>query len=162
MPQTLTRPNRYAAECIRCGGRIRAGEGLLVRTDNGGWAADHPADCPPKLDHAPEPVRHVTEDGIYRRSGDGVVFKVQTSRDSHRQYAKRLTIITTADGTPKGSFAYEAGAIHTLRHDERLTVEQAAELGAKWAVCIVCGAHLENPTSVELGIGPVCRARWFA
>lgn len=163
MPQTLTRPNRYAAECIRCGGRIRAGEGLLVRTDNGGWAADHPADCPPKLDAAPEPVRHVTEDGIYRRPTDGAIFKVQIAKQgSGRLYAKRLEVTPGADGErATATFTYVAGAIHTLRADWKVTADEAAKFGALYGLCMACGRDLTDENSIARGIGPVC-AKYFA
>ncbi len=36
-----------------------------------------------------------------------------------------------------------------------------AEFGKKFGTCCLCGRELTNPESVELGIGPVCRAKAF-
>jgi hypothetical protein len=154
--QTLTRPNRYTANCIRCHARIPAGEGLLVRCDDGTWAADHPADCPPTTVGATAaPVQRVTEDGIYR-APDGTIYKVQIAKQGSGQlYAKRLHL---TDG--KGTFVYVAGAIHTLRADWRMTLEQAAEFGKLYGVCIRCGRDLTDEESIARGIGPVCAGLW--
>lgn len=37
--------------------------------------------------------------------------------------------------------------------------EEAVKYGLGHAVCSVCGRDLSNPESIEIGIGPICRAR---
>jgi Family of unknown function (DUF6011) len=37
-----------------------------------------------------------------------------------------------------------------------------AEYGKRFGTCCMCGRELTNAESVELGIGPICRARGFA
>lgn len=180
MTQTLTRPNRYPATCIRCTGRIEAGDGLLARTEDGKWAADHPADCPPKpmaIAH-PQPVARVQQDGIYV-TADGTIYKVQIAKQgSGNLYAKRLNLTPCTDpacarcdgsgvmpdaATPcmKGRFVYAAGAVHTLRADQRMSEQDARAFGALYGICCACSADLTDERSIAAGIGPICGAKYF-
>jgi Family of unknown function (DUF6011) len=38
----------------------------------------------------------------------------------------------------------------------------AKAYGLRFSSCSCCGLELTNPLSIELGIGPICRAKWFA
>ena len=40
-------------------------------------------------------------------------------------------------------------------------LDSAVKFGKRTGVCSCCGRELTNPESVELGIGPVCRERFF-
>jgi len=91
-------------------------------------------------------------DGIYRRSSDGAMFRVQKSQDSGRRYAKLLL--------PSGGWGYERGAIFTLRADERLTLAELEAWGLSTGVCALCGRLLSTAESVARGIGPVCASRY--
>lgn len=171
---TLAKPNRYAANCIRCRGRIEAGDGLLARTDDGRWAADHPGDCPAPTGRTATPVARVQQDGIYRTE-DGTIFKVQIAKQgSGNLYAKRLDVTPTGtcggcedcDGEDactiySGTFRYAAGAINLLRADQRMTEAQARAFGKLYGICCACGADLTDERSIEAGIGPVCGKRYF-
>jgi Family of unknown function (DUF6011) len=86
-------------------------------------------------------------DGFYLYKNG--VYKVQTSKRTNRPYALRLDPET-------GKFDYEKGTIFQLKNPMRLTVDQAAKLGAKWHRCVICGADLTDPESIERGIGPYC------
>lgn len=175
MTQTLARPNRYPARCIRCGGNIAAGEGLLARRDDGSWAADHPAECPtdkPMAIAQPQPVARADQDGIYR-TDDGTIFKVQIAKQgSGRLYAKRLEVRPCTDpacGHPTvldehgthwhGHFVYAPGAVHTLLASQRISEHDARAFGRLYGICCVCGADLTDEKSVAAGIGPVCGGR---
>jgi hypothetical protein len=106
---------------------------------------------------AATPARAATElvaEGIYRRSLDGVMFRVQTSQDSGRRYAK--TLLTT------GGWDYERGAIFTLAASERLTLAEVQAWGLDTGVCAVCSRLLSTAESVARGIGPVCASRYTA
>lgn len=92
----------------------------------------------------------ITECGIY--GNEHGVYRVKQSREG-RFYAMRF--IPEAD-KKSDRFTYERGAIYTLTPKHRLTLAQAVELGAQHGVCVVCGAELSDPTSIERGIGPVC------
>jgi len=88
--------------------------------------------------------------GVYR--DDSGVYRVVKSRQSGNLYAKKLNLKT-------GGFDYASGAIYRLRETHRLTLEQAKAIGQETGICIVCGAFLTDPKSVERGIGPVCAKR---
>jgi hypothetical protein len=90
-------------------------------------------------------------EGIYRRSSDGLMFRVQTS-ETGRRYAK--TLLET------GGWGYERGAVFTLKASERLTLDQVKSWGLDTGVCAVCGRLLSTADSVAAGIGPVCARRY--
>jgi hypothetical protein len=123
-----------------------------------------PAAAAPAVDSDP-----VTEPGMYRRAADGVIFRVKFNKQKTRIYAER--VITTADTDYEGApirhadgrqsftttFEYSYKHLGTLRASDRMSLKEATEYGAAFANCMVCGRHLRNKKSVELGIGPVCR-----
>lgn len=98
---------------------------------------------------APAPL---VAEGVYRRSADGAMFRVQTSRDSGNRYAKLLL--------PSGGWGYEKGAIYTLKADERLSVAELSAWGLSTGVCAICGKLLSTAESIARGIGPVCASRY--
>lgn len=57
------------------------------------------------------------------------------------------------------SFNYRRGILREI--DRALTVEEAAEFGHTTTRCCCCGRTLKNPESVSLGIGPICRKRFW-
>lgn len=97
------------------------------------------------------------EVGFYAK--DGTVYKVQTSKASGRNYALALVVSTTRSGEPRGRWEYAAGVVFDLTAEHRLNVEQAAQAGRMTGVCVICGATLTDPESIERGIGPVCAKR---
>lgn len=123
----------------------------------------------PRAAQAPGARRQVrvSEPGVYRRNGEVFIVKPpreRTKRDEGRLYAKRMVerpgIERMAeDGTPiyGVDFIYAPGAIFELGPEDRMPFEDAKALTARYARCIVCGAHLRDRKSVERGIGPVCR-----
>lgn len=95
-------------------------------------------------------TKSIAEVGFYRVNCG--IFRVQTSKESGRNYAKRLT-----DG---GKWEYAAGAVYNLRPETRMTLEEASAYGRKFGRCIVCQAELTDPKSVEAGIGPICAQKF--
>ena len=106
-----------------------------------GWVAEARSTSKPQL----------VAEGIYRRSADGAMFRVQTSEQG-RRYAKLLL--------PTGGWGYEKGAIYTLAASERLTLAELEEWGLSTGVCAICGRLLSTAESVARGIGPVCASRY--
>ena len=106
---------------------------------------------------APKPARAaVVADGIYKHDGD--IVKVQVAvHGSGRLYAKRLTF---SPGDTSGKFVYEAGLVYQLDASELLTQEEAAAFGKLYGFCCMCGKTLTDETSIELGIGPICRGKF--
>jgi hypothetical protein len=108
--------------------------------------------------------------GIYFKGG--VVYKVQKAvHGSGHSYAKRLVPpgdrtdgardpVMGLQGHTRARFEYDKGAIRSLTADDLMTLEQAKEYGAIYGVCCNCGATLTDETSIELGIGPVCRSKF--
>ncbi len=91
--------------------------------------------------------------GMYRK--DGVIYRVQRSRESGGMYAKRLDLLATG-----AEFVYAAGAIRTLTLADSMTREEAQAWGVETGICCVCSADLTDPVSVARGIGPVCARRF--
>jgi hypothetical protein len=89
-----------------------------------------------------------TEPGFYVHDDD--VYVVIQNKAKTNVYAKRMNLAY-------GRWEYAPGA--AARLTERLTVEQAAALGHLHGRCVLCGAELSDPESVQRGIGPVCAKR---
>lgn len=113
----------------------------------------------------PKKADAVSEPGMYR-VGD-TIYRVQWNATETNLYAKKLVlvyVVSLVKGVPnkfRGELVYEASAhrIEGLTAECRMTKEEAVAAGKGYAVCIVCGAELEDPKSVERGIGPVCAKR---
>ena len=95
----------------------------------------------PRVEKAPAPFGlHVLDGEVYRDSG--------------RPYALRLV-------EAPGAFEYAPGAVRHLSEDTMMTLEEARDYGVRHGVCAACGRTLTNPESIEYGIGPVCRTRYW-
>lgn len=92
------------------------------------------------------------EPGFY--SLDGTVYRVVKAKSTGNLYAKKLTL-----GESKGHWDYAPGAMKNLARAEVLTLEAAKSMGHAHGICVICGAELTDPDSVERGIGPVCAAK---
>lgn len=84
------------------------------------------------------------------------IFKVVTNAGSGRRYAKKLEV---REGVASWEFAQ--GAVTRLKPNTRLSEETAARFGALYGQCICCLRALDNEESVRLGIGPICREKYF-
>lgn len=97
----------------------------------------------------------VTEDGMYR-TADGTIWKVQRAiHGTGNLYAKRLNPPASYGG--RATFTFVPGAIRDLVPADRMSLEDARAFGALYGTCCNCGRTLTNETSIDLGIGPVCR-----
>lgn len=96
----------------------------------------------------------VTEPGMYRRSGD--VFQVVWNQANTFLYAKRYVPTYVAGKLHKFEFTYDKGSIFTLDAEDRMTVDEVAQLGKNTRWCWVCHRKLTVQKSIERGIGPVC------
>jgi hypothetical protein len=104
---------------------------------------------------APAPSARITEAGFYRTQ-DGQIVKVQESQ-AGRLYAKVLTQVDTDEW----SFEYVPGAMRLVTPADKLSLEDAQAFGKLYGWCCCCGRRLTNEESIELGIGPICRSKWF-
>lgn len=146
------RRNRYGAKCIRCNVWIEAEGGLLAKDANGKWAADHEGDCPAKA--ATPTRRELTRDdaGVYVLP-NGDLVRVYFGQQSGRMLAKKAT--------PTG-LEYVGQADRVLvEGSRRATAEETGAWGKTTGTCACCGLALDDPESVDRGIGPVCYAKYF-
>ncbi|MCX4799629.1 DUF6011 domain-containing protein [Streptomyces sp. NBC_01242] len=141
-------PNRFGGRCADCGAWVEAEQGQRIQRE-GGWVTLHKDGC---AESAPSEERPpVTEPGMYRLGG--VIFRVVEGRNSGRLYAKRLT---RAEGGKGARFDFAPDVIRRLSAADRMSVEESAEVGREWSVCIVCTAELRKPESIARGMGPTC------
>ena len=109
-------------------------------------------DAPKKA--APAPAED-PEAGVYR---DGkTYFRVYLGQQSGRMLAKRILFVTATDVeyVPAGLAARVLTPMAL-----RLSLEEVGELGVATGSCLVCGRRLDDPESVDRGIGPVCASRY--
>lgn len=104
----------------------------------------------------------VTEAGFYYNNDDDApaIFRVRPAKSTGKLYAERLVVAKGFDD--KGRFEYEYGLIKNIDPTWLLTLEQAKAIGRQFGFCVRCGALLEDPKSVEQGIGPWCAKKWAA
>lgn len=168
MATTKVRRNSYPGWCTQCGGRVQAGDGALSK-DDGKWKVSHIDECPPQVRRGGgSEVKELTgvEDlparGYYAVNGkryridapkdgkwEGYVF-VKTG--SHYHERKRLGMFSPTQGW-RGT---EGGAL-VLADVISDPEGRMAEYGKITGRCGRCHAVLEDETSRELGLGPVCK-----
>jgi hypothetical protein len=96
-------------------------------------------------------INPVTEVGMYRNGAN--IYRVRWNQAGTALYALRFVPEAT---TKSERLVYEGGAIKRLSANDRLTIQEAEEVGALYGICCVCGAELTDSKSVQRGIGPVC------
>ena len=114
----------------------------------------------PKKTAAPAPAREF-EAGIYR-SGDHLV-RVYEGQKSGAMLVKQVD--RHSDGPlPEDqyvSYTYLGAASRVLDDSYvRLSMEEVGALGVASNHCLICGRRLDDPESVDRGIGPVCASRY--
>jgi hypothetical protein len=100
------------------------------------------------------------EDGFYVR--DESVYKVIVAvHGSGRKYAKALDPET-------GRWEMARGAVHKLRPEMAMTLDQALDLAKVvskdvnnelYGRCFICGRTLTDDDSIDRGIGPICLSK---
>lgn len=98
--------------------------------------------------------------GVYR-ADDGTVFRVYYGKESGRMLAKRVTAKDEQydNGKPVYTMVYAGLASRFVNASQRMTLEEAKQWGKITESCCVCGRRLDDPDSVDAGIGPVCAGR---
>lgn len=107
------------------------------------------------LDIERAPFQPVTEDGFYTGPDGVAIYKVVTSQQSGRLYAKMLRV----NGDNTGTWEYAPGVVRALNALDKLTEERAREFGKLYGVCCICGRTLTNEESIAAGIGPICSGK---
>lgn len=108
----------------------------------------------PRKGHRPH--KPAVDEGMYRMDGD--IYRVQVAvNGSGYLYAKVLIPPTEMGGKPR--FRRAPSALYKLQPEHRMTKEDAAEFGALYGFCVVCGRTLTDEVSIEKGIGPICESK---
>jgi hypothetical protein len=107
----------------------------------------------------PDPAR---EPGMYRHKGR--LYRLQTGKKSGSLYAMLAIVEGSEEDGFAVKFSYSSGTVAEIRSADKLSAEEAGELGRLWKVCVDCGKDLtdnkrkgaDGLTPVQRGIGPVC------
>lgn len=108
----------------------------------------------------PNSFQQATEDitaGMYWIHGDHLV-RVYRGQQSGHLLVKRVHIEQDGDDTTV-SYEYLGAASRVMTKaatPQRIPLEQVGQLGVVTNICMVCGRRLDDPESVDRGIGPVC------
>lgn len=109
--------------------------------------------APPQAPAAPDETKSgALSIGIYRR--DGQIVKVHESRTGPHLLASRLN---PQDGT----WTYLGAARRFVSPEHRMSLAEAEEYSLRINFCCACGRSLTAEESVRLGIGPICRTKYF-
>jgi hypothetical protein len=107
----------------------------------------------PKTSKKPE-TSEEPEAGVYRRN-DGELFRVYFGQQSGHMLAKHIRFL---EG--EVDYMYSGAARLVVKNAVRLSLEEVGQLGVASGSCLVCGRRLDDPESVDRGIGPVCAAKY--
>lgn len=94
-------------------------------------------------------VKPSVEPGLYHHE-DGIA-RVKTTKNGR----------TVAGYLIAGRFSYQKGLVYRIDPAKKVTEAEAAAYGHETGACMCCGRTLTNPESIALGIGPICRDKWF-
>lgn len=104
---------------------------------------------------APEETADI-EAGVYVSEESGFHIRVYFGQESGRMLAKQVSF---NEGTV--SYAYlGAASKHVTADYRRCTLEEVGLLGQFSGTCAHCGRRLDDPESVDRGIGPVCAEKY--
>lgn len=106
----------------------------------------------------PEPD---VEAGVFIVDGDYYI-RVYFGQQSGRMLAKRIDFEKDGD-TVAVSYSYLGTARSIFQKCDswtRLTLDEVGLLGIASGQCLVCGRRLDDPESVDRGIGPVCASKY--
>lgn len=101
------------------------------------------------------PVADEPEAGVYRDAA-GRLLRVYRGQQSGRMLAKEVCVGEEYDV----GYRYVGTAAGLVCEQQRLSLEEVGKMGIATGECIVCGRRLDDPESVDRGIGPVCAANY--
>lgn len=113
---------------------------------------DYLVNLPDKADSIEEDV----EPGIYIDI-DSNLYRVYLGQKSGRALVKSVSVIGESDV----EYTYLGSARRVVATDfRRLSLEEVGSLGRTFNTCLVCGRRLDDPESVDRGIGPICAGKY--
>jgi hypothetical protein len=128
----------------------------------------------------------VVEAGVYEHEGE--LFRVYLGQNAGRMLVKKI-VFSSYDPHPLDSdemfenwndfggeiaaaqmdarlktdveYEYVGAASRVMNEDwKRLSLDQVGKLGISSGHCLICGRRLDDPESVDRGIGPVCASNY--
>lgn len=115
----------------------------------------------PKRTAPAAPAAAEVTPGVYVIHGDEYV-RVYHGQQSGKMLVKRINMEQDGD-TWTVHYEYLGSADRVLvpaATPERLSLEEVGSLGITTNHCLMCGRRLDDPESVDRGIGPVCAAKY--
>lgn len=107
------------------------------------------------------------EPGVYINDTTGVILRAYLGKQSGRVLCKEVVkrILTVAEieaGEKEYELEYRGQADRFVTADfRRMGLDEAKEWGKVTSHCCACGARLDDPASVDAGIGPICATKAF-
>ncbi len=102
-----------------------------------------------------QPTKAEPQPGMYR-DGEGTIYRVYLGQQSGKMLVKQVV----GDKASGYSYEYMGAAAYRLPAGvSPLSLEKAKQWGRMTGTCCVCARRLDNPESVDAGIGPVCAGR---
>lgn len=101
----------------------------------------------------PRKAGGVITEGIYEDVGTSTLYRTYIGQTNGRMLCKRVVF----DGKDI-SYDYQGLASRFLQDARRLSREEVAERTLSYGsgTCMMCGRRLNDPESVDRGIGPIC------
>lgn len=103
------------------------------------------------------------EAGVYINDTTGVILRAYLGKQSGRILCKEVVKVEGAEpGEREYELEYRGQADRFVTADfRRMSLEEAKAWGRTTSHCCACGARLDDPASVDAGIGPICAAKAF-
>ena len=101
------------------------------------------------------PTEDEPEAGVYR-DAKGRLLRVYAGQKTGRMLAKEVEL---EDGELLG-YTYLGAAVFLVKDAQRLSLDEVGSLGVATGSCLLCGRRLDDPESVDRGIGPVCAGNY--
>lgn len=186
MNATLVKTNKYAAHCTICRRKVEPEQGSIEKVD-GKWIttcldAESCVAATPKsvqaalvsvsLTDVPEGVYSV-EGRLYQfdhpQGGEWagwtfvklIEMKLQGTTATGKPKVKKTKLGKAASAKPGfGAKFFGTQAASDIAAIVEDPLAAAQMVGKTTSICGVCSAALEDPISVERGIGPVCWKKW--
>lgn len=160
--ERMTKGNRFANPCVLCGHVVDEGAGYYF-VKNGAWATIHGrGDC-----REDEPVEGIdlsnVPAGLFAVPGGDTRLKVRIDKPTAGRWEGWTFVKDGAVygrggmmGKVKPGGVYVGSAMDAIAAIAADPLAASAAYGRLTGTCGVCGKKLEDATSVERGIGPVC------
>lgn len=109
-------------------------------------------------DRVRESIWTSEDSGIYKDPNSDRIFKVYDSINNPGRILCKILVVDKFE--KKGRFQYQGMASRWIKHDWKLSLEDAKKFGQIYGVCCMCGRTLTDEESIANGIGPICAGKF--